>query len=82
MDYRNEMIAAVSELYREKLKNKECLASEIRETKARLKDHTIPHNEYTRLDRHLKMLEDDYTILVYVTQGISLAREVLFDSAY
>ena len=82
MDYRNEMIAAVSELYREKLKNKECLASEIRETKARLKDHTIPHNEYTRLDRHLKLLEGDYTNLVYVTQGISLAREVLFDSAY
>ena len=82
MDYRNEMITNVSELYREKLKNKECLASEIREAKARLKDHTIPHNEYTRLDRHLKLLEGDYTTLVYVTQGISLAREVLFDSAY
>ena len=79
MDYRNEMIAAVSELYREKLKNKECLAAEIRETKEKLKDHSLPYSEYTRLDRHLKLLEGDYTILVYITQGISLAREALFD---
>ena len=79
MDYKNEMITKVSELYREKLKNKGCLAAEIREAKEKLKDHTMPHNEYVKIDRHLKMLEDEYTILVYVTQGISLAREVLFD---
>lgn len=79
MDYRNEMITNVSVLYREKLKNKECLAAEIRDTKEKLKDHSLPYSEYTRLERQLDRLDRDYTILVYVTQGICLAREVLFD---
>lgn len=79
MEDKDEMIAKVSDLYREKLKDKANIAAEMRGTKERLKDHSLPYAEYVRLQRSLDRLDQEHTILVYVTLGISLAREALFD---
>lgn len=74
-----EMIERVTVIYREGLKDLENIKTKMRELKKKLKDPTTTHYEYIRAERQLKALDGDHTVQLYMTQGISMAREILFD---
>lgn len=42
-------------------------------------NESLPHNEYKKLERRLKLIESEYEVEVYVARGMFLAREGLFE---
>jgi len=78
---REELIEKVSKLYRSQLDYVNSLKLEIADLKEQIYigNKSLPHNEYKKLERRLKMTESEYEIEVYVAKGMFLAREELLE---
>ena len=77
---KKDIIEIINTLYRERLKETSDLEREIRDIKEKLKDKTIPYNDYCKLQSKKIMLErDDYPALLYSAKGMSKIREAILD---
>lgn len=76
---KKDIVEIINTLYRERLKESNDLEREIRDIKEKLKDKTIPYNDYCNLQSKKMRLERDYPVLLYSAQGMSTIREAILD---
>ena len=73
------LITKVSNLYRQQQANLTQINSDILEVKSKLLNKSISHEEYLKLTIQLEFLTDEYKKKKYMTEGIFMTRELLFN---
>jgi dsDNA-specific endonuclease/ATPase MutS2 len=74
-----ELIEKVSALYREQRQKANQIRKEMNELEDKLGDKSIPYEDYIKMQNNMVYLDKKYQKCLDVADGISLAREELFD---
>lgn len=74
----SNLIENLSKLYEEYNISANDLLKSIDETREKLKNKCIPHDEYIKLENELSLLKQDYNNEKHIAKGIFLAREEVF----